>query len=242
MTITASNDTVTYKSPRGDTERPADLVVPYGSAADNAAATGNPIPIGLKFESSLPTYDTGDIGYGHMGLRGAMHVQIQSTDSVSGIAGRVTNADAVAASSGAVQLGVVSFPYAFNGTTFDRFRGTTTGLIVIPPAPWSFAAATGGIDNSSTAVTIKAAGAAGVKNYVTKIQIAHATLGASTELAIRDGAAGTVLWRTLLHTTAMPSATFDVHLSGTAATLLEVVTLTAVTGDVLVNVQGYTGP
>lgn len=119
--------------------------------------------------------------------------------------------------------------------------GSTSNLVVQAPTPWSYAAATGGIDNSNTAVTIKAAGAAGVRNYVTEIQIAHATLGASTELAIRDGTAGTVLWRTLLHTTAMPTTSYKVHLMGTAATLLEVITLTAVTGDVLVNVQGYTG-
>jgi len=109
---------------------------------------------------------------------------------------------------------------------------------------WSYAAATGGIDNTTTAVTVKAAAAAGIKNYIETLQIAHATLGATTEFAIRDGAGGTVLWRTNLHTTAIPTTTivFDPPLSGTAATLLEVVTLTKVTGDVVVNLQGFTGP
>jgi hypothetical protein len=107
---------------------------------------------------------------------------------------------------------------------------------------WSYPAATGGIDNSNTAVTIKAA-VAGNRNYITSIQISHATLGAATEIAIRDGAGGTVLWRAELKTTAMPLTgfTFPVPLKGSVNTLLEVITLTAVTGDVLFNAQGFTG-
>lgn len=106
--------------------------------------------------------------------------------------------------------------------------------------PWSYAAASGGIDNSSTAVTIKAA-VAGNRNYITSIQLSHATLGAATEIAIRDGAAGTVLWRLELKTTALPPVqfTFPVPLRGSVNTLLEFITLTAVTGDVLFNAQGY---
>lgn len=109
------------------------------------------------------------------------------------------------------------------------------------PNPWNYAAASGGIDNSGTAVTIKAATPSAC-NYVTSIQIQTATLGAATELAIRDGAAGTVLWRTQLQTTAMPlvSVSFPTPLKGSQNTLLEVVTLTAVTGDVMFNAQGYT--
>ena len=51
---------------------------------------------------------------------------------------------------------------------------------------WSYAAATGGIANTTTAVTIKAAAGAGKLNYITDIQVSHATLGAATELAIRE--------------------------------------------------------
>lgn len=111
----------------------------------------------------------------------------------------------------------------------------------VPATPWNYAAASGGIDNSSTAVTIKAAAGASIRNYLTSISYAHATLGATTELAVRDGAAGTVLWRTILHTTAFAGreVTFNPPLRSTANTLLEVITLTAVTGDVLVNAQGY---
>jgi hypothetical protein len=108
---------------------------------------------------------------------------------------------------------------------------------------WSFASAASGIVNTTTAVTIKAA-VAGQRNYLASLQISHPTLGAATELAIRDGASGTVLWRVELKTTAMPAAGFffPVPLKGTAGNLLEVVTLTAtVTGGVYVNAQGFTG-
>jgi len=109
---------------------------------------------------------------------------------------------------------------------------------------WSYAPPALGIVNTTTAVTMKAAGAAGVRNYLKSLQLNTDTLGAATELAVRDGAGGTVLWRTKLQTTALAPTTinFDPPLKGTAATLMEVVTLTAsVTGGVFVNAQGFTG-
>jgi len=108
---------------------------------------------------------------------------------------------------------------------------------------WTFASATAGIANTTTAVTLKAAPAqASQRNYLTDLQLQSATLGAATELAIRDGAGGAVLWRTQLQTTALPlvSINFQTPLKGSPGNLLEVVTLTAVTGGVYVNAQGFT--
>lgn len=135
------------------------------------------------------------------------------------------------------------------GDASDLFM-TTGGAAVVKPysmpeTDWTFAGASGGISNTTTAVTAKAAGAAGVRNYVTGLQIATDTLGAATEFAIRDGAAGTVLWRTKLNTAALPLLTIDfpTPLKGTAATLVEIVTLTAtVSGAVFANLQGYQAP
>lgn len=47
MTITLVNDSFTYKSPRGDTERPADLVKAVLAGADGSAVAtrANPIPV-----------------------------------------------------------------------------------------------------------------------------------------------------------------------------------------------------
>lgn len=111
---------------------------------------------------------------------------------------------------------------------------------------WNYAAATGGIVNTTTAVTIKAAAGAGVRNYLKTLTLGHDALGAATEVAIRDGAGGAVLWRGKLQTAAVDSSQaasveFDPPLKGAANTLMEVVTLTAVTGGVFVNATGFTG-
>lgn len=116
----------------------------------------------------------------------------------------------------------------------------------IPEADWTYAAAASGISNTTTAVTIKAAGAAGLRNYITSLHISSDALGAATEFAIRDGAAGTVLWRMKLTTAGViggQTIVFPTPLRGTAATLLEIVTLTAsITGALYVNAAGYVAP
>lgn len=105
---------------------------------------------------------------------------------------------------------------------------------------WAYAAATTGIVNTATAVTMKTAAGAGIRNVVYSCQVAHDLLSAVTELAIRDGAGGTVIWRTKLQTPAVDASTYNFSqpLIGTANLLVEVVTLTAVTGGVYVNCQG----
>lgn len=109
--------------------------------------------------------------------------------------------------------------------------------------PWSYAAAASGIVNTTTAVTIKAAAGAGLRNYISSIQVMAEALGTATELAVRDGAAGTVLWRQKIGTggiTGGLNVNFATPLRGTANTLLEVVTLTAsTTGAVYFNAQGF---
>jgi hypothetical protein len=121
-----------------------------------------------------------------------------------------------------------------------------TRLNSIPENEWVYAAASGGIANTTTAVTIVAAQAAGVRNYLTSLQLSSDALGAATEIAIRDGAGGTVLWRGKIGTAGIAGVStiqFSDPLKSTAATLLEVVTLTAsVTGGVYVNAQGYKAP
>lgn len=149
-------------------------------------------------------------------------------------------------------LGVIGRTASSNVTNgqISAVTGTLSGQITtwpwaIPENAWSYAAASGGISNTTTAVTIKAAAASGIRNYLTKLVVATETLGTATELAIRDGAAGTVLFRTKLHTTALPTTTFHFEppLRGTAATLMEVVTLTATsTGGVFVNATGFSAP
>ena len=103
---------------------------------------------------------------------------------------------------------------------------------------WSYAAASGGITNT-TAVTVKAAAAAGIKNCITSVQVINAHATVSTETLILDGAAGTVLHRGWAQAAGGGYAhEFPVPICGTAATLLEVDNVT--TGAaVYYNLQGY---
>lgn len=147
---------------------------------------------------------------------GVVRTAASPTTLVAGDAARVTMTSGAA---------TVVYPYA------------------VPEISWTYAAAAAGILNTTTAVTIKAAAAAGIRNYISNIQVMSEALTTATELAIRDGAAGTVLWRIKIPTTGMPASQFDfaVPLRGTAATLLEVVTLTASgAGAVYFNAQGFT--
>lgn len=121
----------------------------------------------------------------------------------------------------------------------------------IPESTLSYAAASGGISNTTTAVTIIAAQAAGIRIYLLSLDIScNSGTFTETEIAIRDGAGGTVLWRGVIpaSTAAVPmqpkTFPFDVPLRGTAATLMEIVTLTA-TGSgtkVYVNAKGFLAP
>jgi hypothetical protein len=137
---------------------------------------------------------------------------------------------------------LVSGDAADVATTTDN--ATITFPFAAPELNWQYAAAASGIVSSTAGVTMKAAAGAGLRNYITGCQVAHATLGGVTELVIRDGASGTVIWRMTLNIVANENidVNFGTPLKGTAATLLEVATLTSVTGGVYVNCQGFVAP
>jgi hypothetical protein len=127
---------------------------------------------------------------------------------------------------------------------------TTGGQLINKPyatseIDWHYSAAASGIVSSTTAVTFKtASGTAGIRNYITGIEIGAFGAGTATELAIRDGAAGTVIWRMQIPASGLPApvtVNFTTPLRGTANTLLEVVTLTSSATPVFFNAHGYTG-
>jgi len=131
----------------------------------------------------------------------------------------------------------------------DNIQTTTAGQLINKPyataeIDWQYAATASGIVSTTTAVTFKAAsGTAGIRNYITGIEIGAYGAGTATELAIRDGAAGTVIWRMQIPAaglTAPVTVNFTTPLRGTANTLLEVVTLTSSATPVFFNAHGYT--
>ena len=129
----------------------------------------------------------------------------------------------------------------------SRETGLAAGMIINDPgASWSYAAAASGILNTTVAVTIKAAAGAGLSNYIRAFTLNAEALAAASEFVIRNGAAGTVLWRQKIGTAGLLSGfsvEFSTPLKSSQNTLLEIATLTAsVTGAVYFNAQGYVAP
>jgi len=124
-----------------------------------------------------------------------------------------------------------------------RPKATLLGKIVnyplaIPASTWSYAAASGGIVNT-TGVSVKGAAGSGIRNYVSRVQVINGHASVSTDVQIRDGASGTVLWRGWAQKEGGGvSAIFDPPLRGTANTLIEIACGT--TGAaVYFNLQGF---
>jgi len=103
----------------------------------------------------------------------------------------------------------------------------------LPEAGWNGSAAL----TTTTAVAIKAAAAAGLKNHITALQAIN-TGAATTELIILDGA--TERWRLTLPVNVPVTFEFPTELVTTAATALNV--NLSVAGTVRVNAQGYVAP
>lgn len=188
---------------------------------------------------------------GQTTMSASLPVALASDQSSIPVAG--TAAHNAAISGNPVRIGgraaTSSFSPVTSGTAVD-FMATQLGVQIvrpfsIPQNEWSYAAASGGILNTTTAVTVKGNLAANL-NYLTWLDISSEALGTATEVAIRDGAGGTVLWRMKIGTAGIPngrSIQFPSPLKSSSNTLLEVVTLTASgTGAVYVNCGGYTAP
>lgn len=221
-----------------------------GNVASAATDSGNPVKIGGVYNSgALSAVTTGQRSnlqtdqYGNVRVA-LTGISASTGDTIGNAAGAFVTTSSSGAGGGAI---LVVGNYLNDGTNWNRQRGDLNAASVQPALSasfWSYPAATGGISNTTTAVTVKAAAGAGVRNYIEAIDLSWDALANATEFAIRDGAAGTVLWRCKL-----PSAVagnryvkLGTALKGTANTLVEVVTLTASgAGAVFANLQGWTG-
>lgn len=202
------------------------------------------------FRARVSAYSSGTVT-----VVATLHKSPASTPNILTATGITGAAAHDAAISGApVRLGAraltANYTAVATGDVADLVT-TLVGALVgkpysIPELDWHYVAAASGIANTTTAVTLVGAAAAGIRSYITSIDIMAEPLGAATEIAIRDGAGGTVLWRGKLGTSGAPAGynvKFPSPLKSTAATLLEFLTLTAsVTGAVYVNAHGYQAP
>lgn len=216
-----------------------------GNAASGATDSGNPVKIGGVYNTTLPTLTNGQRGDAQMSSKGVLYTTLMSLGGGAAIS-NTTPADAL--SNGQVTLTVSDMGQVFNGTTWDRLRGDTNSIAVakgLTATRWRYTSGTSPIlSNTTTAVTIKTAAGSGVKNAIDSCQLTTTAFGASVPLAIRDGAAGTVIWALTVPTAGFlqpVTIVFEQPLVGTANTLLEVVTTTANTsGTVTLNCQGHT--
>lgn len=140
--------------------------------------------------------------------------------------------------------------YSANPSAVTSGRGvdllaTLIGALVakpyaIPEADWQYAATAAGIVDVAD-LAIKAAAGAGVRNYLTALQVQNVHASVATEFVVKDGAS--VLWRCNLPAgMAQPiDVEFPTPLKGTANTALNVACLTA-GAKVYVNAQGYAAP
>jgi hypothetical protein len=180
----------------------------------------------------------GDYTVNRVNARGAMWVALDSTaaQTVTLAAGTATNevvgdaAHDAAIAGNPVRIAgralTSDYTAVAAGDTADLITTLTGKLVTMPfanPAnTWSYAAASGGIVNT-TGVTARAAGAAGVRNYITHVDVVNGHATVSTDVQIRDGAAGTVLWRGFAQAAGGGvSAEFNPPLRGSTATLVEI--------------------
>ena len=215
----------------------------------SAPASTTTLTVGFWELEDLENIKVAISGATRNGVGNAVPVAVQGTPSTNTTVANGQTAHSAASTGSPVRVGgrvVTALDTSLaTGDVSDLLVTTGQQLVTKDFATsendWQYAAAASGILNTTTAVTIKVAGAASIRNFISAIDIQWETLGAATELAIRDGAAGTVIYRTKLGTAAgNKSIIFTTPLRGTAATLMEVVTLTAsVTGAVYFNAQGF---
>ena len=88
-----------------------------GNAASAATDSGNPVKVGGVYNSSLPTFTTGQRGDIQIGSRGSLHVEIWGNDAASAVATATAGDGASNAGTGIYSL---SRQNVYNGSTWDR--------------------------------------------------------------------------------------------------------------------------
>jgi len=195
---------------------------------------------GLYFRARVSTYGSGTVSV--VGTLSKVPVQ---QSQITFILGSVAEGGALI--SNVVPTGIearTSSKTSVNNATNTRPIATVDGrqitrLNSIPENEWQYAAASGGIVNTSDVALVAAQGA-GIKNYLTGLSVANANATAS-EIVIKDGAS-TVIWRMYLAANApIQSIKFVTPLQSSANTALNVACITTGT-QTYINAQGYKAP
>lgn len=135
------------------------------------------------------------------------------------------------------------------GTLVDWAMSTIGAGIVkeysVPALDWQASSGTASPLTTGTSTALKAAGAAGIRNYVTACQITNISATVSTLISLLDGA--TVIWTGYAEDTTSTAVivpiniVFPTPLQGTAATAMNI-QATTTGANIYYNCQGYQAP
>lgn len=199
----------------------------------------------LYFRARVSTYGSGTVSVvGTLSKAPVAQLGVVTLSGVSAVGGSLPEGNAATTSPVLVGLEArTSSKTSVANASVVRPIATVDGRLVtrlnsIPENEWQYAAASGGIVNTSD-VVLQAAAGAGIKNYLTGLSVANASATA-TEVVVKDGS--TVIWRGYLaahqHLTDIP---FPTPLQSTANTALNVACITTGT-QTYISAQGYKAP
>jgi len=226
-------------------------VTNYGSSAPTSATTTVSMSIfprrGTYFRARVATYGSGTVA-----LTGALSKTPFNLTIEARLAGYANEGAAITNQPVPICLeGRTSSKTSVTNGQAVRPISTVDGrqivrLDAIPENEWSYVAASGGITNTTTAVSITGGAGSGVRNYITSLQVYSDTLDTATEVVIRDGVGGAALWRTKIGTAGtvgIQVIRFHPPLRGSTNTQVEAACVTATgTGSIYLNAQGYKAP
>jgi hypothetical protein len=201
-----------------------------------ACASGTELQVDVV--AALPA---GDNNIGNVDVVTLPNVTLAAGTNTNEVVGDAAHDAAIAGNPVRIGLRGMSADYTAvaSGDTADALASLTGKQVVlpyaVPGASWSYASPAAVTDTADDEA--KAAGAAGVRHYITGVQVfnGHDTVG--TEVVIKDGT--TVLWRGWAEQTGGGcSAKFDPPLRGTAATAVNVANITTGSSTYF-NLQGY---
>lgn len=221
-----------------------------GNSASAAADVGNPVKVGGIYTLAPGSVATGQRSDLLVNSQGAVAISGRTLVSTTPSLGSsiIPISDAQGASGALLVLGTGQVS---TGTPPSRANGTIAAPLLtaygaqiarpfsIPEQDWNYVAAAGGIVNT-TAVPIKTAAGASIRNYLTGI-VYQNTSAVASEITILDGVS--VIWRGMASASMIiPAAiTFPSPLKSTANAALNVQMGTTATVT-YVNAQGYTAP
>lgn len=218
----------------------------------SAPASTTTLSVGFLEVESFVAQQVSLVNVGPMSLNAPLPVQVSNSPTV--VAGNTagTAAHSAAATGNPVRVGgrvnTAVETTLVAGDASDLFATTGGAQVVkqyaVPEVDWQASSGVTALA-TTTSTALKAAGAAGVRNYCTGVQLYNNSATVSTTVSILDGS--TVIWTGFLPATtaALPvvavHAVFPTPLRGTAATAMNI-QLGTTSASVYYNAQGYQAP